>query len=248
MKISDDVLTVLKSATTDGNGLKLTGQLDRGLYAATNKVLVACGGKWNRKAQAHVFNGDAGDALDQLITTGEYTNRKVDLQQFYTPEALALQVVQAARIEPGMLTLEPSAGPGALAQKARAAGATVCCVDIDQKNVNTLEAAGFSAVCKDFLSMSPSDYGGDLFDRVIMNPPFANRADIRHVVHAHRFLRAGGRLVSIMSAGVSFRTDTLTREFTEFVVANRGGFVELAEGAFRQSGTMVRTVMAVLEA
>lgn len=248
MKITNDVLDVLKAASTNGNALALNGQLDRSLYDRTNKVLEACGGKWNRKAKAHLFEGDAGDALEQVVLTGEYTNRKVELQQFYTPEALALQVIQAAHIEPGMLVLEPSAGRGALARKARDAGAKVWCVDIDQKNVAALKADGFNAVCYDFLALSKHDFESTRFDCVVMNPPFANRADIRHVRHAINFLRPGGRLVAIMSAGVSFRTDTLAREFMDFLYFHDGGMVHVDEGAFRESGTMVRTVIASLKA
>lgn len=80
MKITNDVLDVLKAASTNGNALAINGQLDRSLYARTNKVLEACGGQWNRKAKAHLFEGDAGDALEQVVLTGEYTNRKVELQ------------------------------------------------------------------------------------------------------------------------------------------------------------------------
>ena len=57
MNISNEVLAVLSNAAMDGKNLKLTGQLDRALYVATNKVLELAGGKWNRKAQGHIFEG-----------------------------------------------------------------------------------------------------------------------------------------------------------------------------------------------
>lgn len=146
-----------------------------------------------------------------------------------------------------MLVLEPSAGRGALARKARDAGATVMCVDIDQKNVDTLVADGFSALCQDFLTMTPKHFECEVFDCVVMNPPFANRADIRHVMHAARFVKPGGRLVAIMSAGVDFRTDLLARQFHEFLRDNNGGLLHVDEGAFREAGTMVRTVIASMK-
>lgn len=57
MNIDSKVLDVLGNSTMDGNSLKLTGQLDRSLYVAVNKVLELAGGKWNRKSQSHLFDG-----------------------------------------------------------------------------------------------------------------------------------------------------------------------------------------------
>ncbi len=54
MRVEDDVLAVLSRAETNGNALVLIGQLDRLMYERTNKVLEAAGGKWNRKAKAHM--------------------------------------------------------------------------------------------------------------------------------------------------------------------------------------------------
>lgn len=240
MKIADDVLDVLKRAATEGNALALTGQLDRKLYERTNKVLEAAGGKWNRKARAHLFEGDAGDALDQLVLTGEYRDTKRELQQFYTPPALAAELVRLAFIKPGMEALEPSAGRGAIAQEARVAGAKVSCVEMDPGNAAHLIAAGFDSVrscC--FLSIQAAR----AFDAVVMNPPFAGRADIKHVTHAMGFLKHGCWLAAVMSAGVQFREDTLARDFRALVRKHDGFIRDVEPGAFREAGTMVHTVV-----
>ena len=44
---------------------------------------------------------------------------------------------------------------------------------------------------------------GDLgtFDRIVMNPPFANGDDIKHIMHALKMLKPGGRLVAICANG-----------------------------------------------
>jgi len=240
MRIDTDVLAVLTRATTEGNALTLTGQLDRKLYERTSKALEAAGGKWNKKARAHVFEGDAGDALDQLVTTGEYRDTKRELQQFYTPPALAATLVQLAFVKPGSEVLEPSAGRGAIAQELRVAGAKVSCVELDPKNAQALHAAGFEDVRNcDFLS-TPAVRA---FDAVVMNPPFAGRADIRHVTHALGFVKRGGWLIAVMSAGVQFREDAIGRDFRA-LVAKRDGFIrEVEDGAFKEAGTMVRTVI-----
>ncbi len=95
----------------------------------------------------------------------------------------------------------------------------------------------------DFLTVQPEP----VYDRVIMNPPFCRQADIKHVTHALRFLKPnGGLLVSVMSAGVTFRQNKLTTDFRQ-LVEERGGVIEkLPEGSFKASGTMVETVIAVI--
>ena len=96
----------------------------------------------------------------------------------------------------------------------------------------------------DFLNIQPDAS----YDRIVMNPPFAEQDDIRHVMHAFGFLRRNGRLVAIMSAGILFRANKLTTAFRDFV-ADRGGAIEpLPEGSFRSSGTAVNTCVVTITA
>jgi len=81
------------------------------------------------------------------------------------------------------------------------------------------------------------------FDRICMNPAFGRQRDIDHVLHAWKFLKIGGRLVSVMSAGVTFRQDRKTLSFREFVSANDGVIEHLPDDSFAESGTKVRTVV-----
>jgi 16S rRNA G1207 methylase RsmC len=144
--------------------------------------------------------------------------------------------------------LEPSAGLGAIVNAIHGftqRGEDVTCVEIDEHRVARLRErfAGHPVYHADFLTLAPALQ----FGRVVMNPPFAKQADIDHVLHAHRWLKPGGRLVSVMSAGVLFRENRKTVDFREFVAAHRGRFVDLPEGAFRESGTDVRTCYVVME-
>jgi hypothetical protein len=84
VRIPTDVLTVLDHAETTGNELRLTGQIDRNLYVLTNKTLEAAGGKWNKKAKAHLFTNPAADVLDAILSTGEVTSPR-DFGYFPTP-------------------------------------------------------------------------------------------------------------------------------------------------------------------
>jgi predicted RNA methylase len=243
-QISQDVLKVLDAATIKGALLTLNGNLDRKLYTDTNKVIEAAGGKWNKKAKAHVFDGEAIDAVEPIILTGEYRLTKQDFGQFDTPELLAEQVVDIADVQAGMAILEPSAGIGRIASAVRRVGAFVTCWEIDEKRAAKLQPVAHSLNVGNFLEAEPAP----VFDRVVMNPPFAKQDDIRHVSHAFRFLRPGGLLVAIMSNSVMFRDNKLTTEFRDFVNAHGGTFEPLPEGSFKSSGTGVNTCVVTMVA
>ena len=245
MRVDNAVLAVLSVAATEGNQLFLTGQLDRKLYEKTNKVLEAAGGKWNRKAKSHVFESDAADRIDQIIVSGEVEIPKDEFNYFPTPPDVVDRLMEIARIELGMLCLEPSAGRGAIAVAMHAAGAFVHMIELMAANHQALVDLGIPGsvvTMADFLMSCPNP----VYDRVVMNPPFAKQADIKHVMHALKFMRPDGLLVSVMSAGVMFRDNRLTQDFRD-LVRSRGGEIEaLPDGAFKASGTMVNTVVVTI--
>ncbi|BBE51122.1 type 11 methyltransferase [Ferriphaselus amnicola] len=240
----DDVLAVLSRAETNGHALVLTGQLDRRMYERTNKVLEAAGGKWNRKAKAHLFDNEAATRVDQIILSGEVDVPKDEFNFFPSPPAVVERLMELADVSHGMRVLEPSAGKGAIAFACADAGARVDCYELMEENFVALagDVRLGSVRHMDFLAQVPEAS----YDRVVMNPPFAKQADIRHVLHALRFLKLGGLLVSVMAASVAFRDNKLTADFRE-LIRQRGGDIEaLPEGAFKASGTMVRSVIVTI--
>lgn len=241
MKISNDVLAILSAGTTNGNQYVLpAGQLDRAMYTKVNKVLEAAGGKWNRSAKAHVFSYDAEQRMDEIIVSGEVEVPKDEFEFFPTPDFIVDQMLDIAQVYEGAKVLEPSAGMGAIATQAANLGALVDCYELMQANfdhLNSLE--GLNSVTKiDFLAVEPVNK----YDFVLMNPPFSKRQDVKHVEHAKKFLTQGGVLVAIMSAGIEFRQDKLTQEFRTTVTVSK-----LPEGSFKESGTMVNTVIVTYQ-
>lgn len=237
-RIADPVLAVLAEGTCAGTRYLLPGQqLDRKMYEAVNDVLAALGGKWNRSAKAHVFASDCAPLLESAIETGTFC-KPGDMGWFPTPQALAVRVVAQAKVSAGDAVLEPSAGLGAIAFEALKRRAIVTCVEIDAGRAAKLRES-FSDVREgDFLAQPVQS----VFDRCVMNPPFAARADIRHVLHARQFLKPGGLLVAIMSGSVAFRTDRLTDDFRRQCLSVE----QLPEGSFKDSGTAVNTVMVTI--
>lgn len=244
--VSRDELAVLAAATIDDAGvLYLPGQLERKLYEAANRIIEALGGTWSRKAKGHVFDQHPGERIDAVLQSGIIPKSgKVENYGFFvTQPELADATIARCGLRPGMTSLEPSGGEGALASRAAhiVGIENVTVVELQEKNVATLREQGFAPIQGDFLAYRP-ERG---FDVVVMNPPFSRQADIDHVQHAWAMVNPGGRLVAIMAASVGFRSNAKTTAFRELIAAY-GELFENPEGSFKASGTNVNTVTVVL--
>jgi predicted RNA methylase len=86
----------------------------------------------------------------------------------------------------------------------------------------------------------------ELFDAVIMNPPFTERGDSNawatHLQLAWQLLRPGGRMVAISPASYRFSTRRAAAQVRDLVDGGGGTVVELPEGTFRNAGTNVHAV------
>lgn len=245
--IDAEVMAVLRRCTADEKGIYLpAGQLERKLYSKVDAVLKELGGKWMTKLGGHKFaEGDPVEVLAAVQATGAYVSPK-DFGFFPTPPEVAARAIAAAQLEPGMLLLEPSAGMGGLLDHAAPVVGVenVVAVELLPKNVEALTRKGYPVLAGDFLAMTPEP----IFDVVLMNPPFERLGDVEHVEHAARFLKPTGHLVSIMSPSFTFNSAKKAQAFRD-LLEQAGEVVEDVEaGAFKSSGTDIRTVIVRLEA
>jgi predicted RNA methylase len=208
-----------------------------------------------RKAKAEPDGGNGtAERLAELKDRGQDAKAEplyVDARTEYfpTPPAVVQRMIGAADLEPGMTVLEPSAGTGAIAGPVHALGCNVDCVELSADLARVLDNACYRQVIRaDFLEYGPRDNpaGAEYYDRVLMNPPFSRQADIAHVRHALGFVKPGGLLVAIMSAGVEFRQDKTAEGFRKLVAGCGGRIERLPDDSFEKSGTSVRTVMVTI--
>jgi len=167
---------------------------------------------------------------------------------FASPDEVADRVIGYANLrqtgsnaEP-LLVLEPSAGTGNLARRCVEQGSVVRCCEIHPERAAQLRAQEIYVLTADFLTVGPSR----TYDRVVMNPPFDRERDIDHVMHAFKFLKPGGRLVSVMSAGTEFRETKKSAAFRKFVEERNGTFVDLPPRSFASVGTNCNTVILII--
>lgn len=165
-------------------------------------------------------------------------------QLFPTRRDIAERMAELLDVQPGHRVLEPSAGTGVLigALGARMFGhnperGAFIAVEYNLKLAGQLitEFPLANVFCADFLVWEPD--GVAKFDRVIMNPPFENGADIKHILRALSWLQPGGRLVAICANGP--RQQEKLRPLADH-------WEELPADAFAHAGTNVRAALLVI--
>ena len=252
--IPEEVLTILSTVEIEDHNVRITAQLDRKLYLAVNKVLGRIGGTWNRKAKAHVFDVDPTERLEVVINSG-VLDPKVKTGYFPTPAVIVDRMIELADINYTHLILEPSAGQGhicdAVCEKLRLSPdwALLMLCEILPENRHILMEKGYVVEELEFFEFAKEILKTESnFDRIVMNPPFERQADIDHVTAAYNLLAHGGILVTIMSAGVLFRQNKKTVEFRDNIMESHGTYLDrLPAGTFKESGTMVNTILLRLE-
>ena len=203
---------------------------------------------------------DAVAALEPSHT--KRSEEQVRLQQFSTPLPLAYAALQAARIGPDDVVLEPSAGTGMLAVMAecalggRAGGAL---------HLNEIAAVRAGLLAEIFPGAALSRHNAEsIADRlpnlrptvVLMNPPFSatpgigrirHDADLRHLRSAFPMLPPGGRLAAITSAHCVPGDDAWNTAFASLDDA-RVAFTMAIDGrAYARRGTGFDTRLTVLD-
>lgn len=165
---------------------------------------------------------------------------------FPTPKPLAARMVEMANIRNGDEILEPSAGIGhicgAISEHAHAAGidVDVIAVECDAMLAAHLEETGQAVHRADILTVTGR------VDRVVMNPPYERKQDLRHVRHCFGMLRDGGRLVALISAGFQHRADRETCDFREWLQSETiVDHCEILEDAFKGADSLRQTGVRV---
>lgn len=201
---------------------------------------------------------DRPEDLEEILAHGDAVhNHKTDFDFFFTPEAVALHMIQVADIRNGMKVLEPSAGEGHIASFFPfGEHLDVYVVEITQSRFKKLERLFeyqkpyqwnyVMLINKDFLSESiKKNLEPESFDRVVMNPPFTN--DMQHVIEAMKYLKPSGRLVTILPEGWFFRKDKRAVAFRKYMEIHAGRSIELDAGIFAEAGTKIKARIVILE-
>jgi hypothetical protein len=175
-------------------------------FAEAVQVLLSIGAVADRVLPHRFhFDYDAAPVLREIVINGCIPDR-VSHQFYPTPPRLAEQVVALAEIGDDDRVLEPSAGQGDLAVYLPAQRTT--CVEVAGLHCAVLKARAVGEVVQaDFLEWAVAEsQRGRRFERVVMNPPFADGRALRHLDAAATLVADGGILVAVLPGSLRGRT------------------------------------------
>jgi protein-L-isoaspartate O-methyltransferase len=136
------------------------------------------------------------DTLTRLeVEQIKQTAIAIGIWDFYpTPQSVIEQMLIFAELQPHHRVLEPSAGSGDLAIALANLGINnINCFELNPLLQKALRLQGFNVLGDDFLKSQPKP----IYDRVLANPPFANNGVANHTQQAFKFLKPGGRLITL---------------------------------------------------
>lgn len=240
---------ILQKCTVDGNIVRLPeGQLDRKLYQEVAKSLELIGGKWKGgKVMGFIFPNDPTELLEQ-IANGENRNLKKEFQFFATPDDVSDWIVnEFAFLQSNFKVLEPSAGQGSII---KAIQRLIPEINVDYCELMDVNRTFLSKIPNttflqdDFLTLNGKE---NYYDLIVANPPFSKNQDIDHIRKMHECLNKGGRIVTIASTHWQLSNNKKETEFRNWLEKLEASTYYFPKGTFKESGTMVSSVLIVID-
>jgi hypothetical protein len=226
-RISKLAKAALLKATVEDDAITVPEAVTSTVRQEMDAVLQALGGRWYHTRQAYVFAGplglDLADRYYEVVTAGAWVD---DVTGFAFPSWLARHMVEVVDVQGTHRVMEASSGETSLVP------AILARVEAPEQIVTCPTPEG--------LLSYPA---GTPFDRVVLRPPKTGGAGFDHVRRAMALTKPGGRLVSVLSAGIVGRQDRAHRDLhQEFL--RHGSIVAIPE---RMLGGVpgVRPVLAV---
>ena len=172
------------------------------------------------------------------------TSVSKDLQFYWSPESVVVEALEFARVPDlrewrrsdtaqQLRVLEPSCGDGRILDLVNAYGHSAFGIEYHAGRAAAARAKGHGVLTANFLECPPRVE----FDVVVMNPPFYGRHYLQHVRHALKFLKPGGRLVSVLPATAHYDHGELD-----------GDWLDLPVASFAEAGTNIPTGLLKMRA
>lgn len=228
-------------------------------YRDIKYVIESIGCHWRERYNGFVTSGkpdrikyrlESLIGKDHLLISQEKLF-KIENKFYPTPASVATHMVETANIGKYTSVLEPSAGRGALFKLIKRKTIVGRAVECNKKNFDILKSMGFISIYnltfEEYYSTYICNHIHDYYDRVVMNPPFDNGLDCKHIMMAYNALANGGRLVALMAENNLFYDTPIAKEFKEFLSKTTYTIEAVPYGKFKESGTSVDVVMVVID-
>lgn len=210
-------------------------------YDKLKPYMESMGGHWRERLKGFVFSLNS-------LERNEYSRWKEDIQYFPTPKSVAKRVIELAELDNCKYKpyiLEPSAGTGNLLDAIpNNIEYDLHAIEPECINANTLKEKGYKVELCSFEEFYNKYKGTErAITHVIMNPPFSLGRDIHHTRLAYELLKEGGTLVSIVSENSLYYDNEDSMKFNKWLKQCNAHIEPIPNGAFKESGTTVDTVI-----
>lgn len=230
-------------------------------YDRLRWVMESYGGRWNERCKGFKFNEFNDEKLKSIkadLSVGfvnlseEKRNRERDAF-FPTPTNIVHKMIEIAGLKPDSIMLESSAGTGRILDEARKIMNSLdnfVVIELNESRQQVLRSKGyrvdFGGTFEDSLKDPEILKKLKRCDKVVINPPFKNDMDVKHLLISYMVCADKADIVSIMQENSLYYNRSIHRVFKEFLnLIGKDAYEvkSLPAGSFKSEMTTVDTVI-----
>lgn len=230
-------------------------------YDRLRWVMESYGGRWNERCKGFKFNKFDDEKLKSIkadlsvgfVNLSEEKRTREKDAFFPTPVKVVDKMIKTANLKPDSIMLESSAGTGRILDEAKKVINSIdnfVVIEMNGERQRILRDKGykvdFNGTFEDSLNDSETLKKIKNCDKVVINPPFKNDSDVKHLLISYMFCADNADVVSILQENSLYYDRQIHRVFKEFLsLIGKDAYevVSLPAGSFKDELTTVDTVI-----
>ena len=230
-------------------------------YDRLRWVMESYGGRWNERCKGFKFNEFDDEKLKSIkadlsvgfVNLSEEKRTREKDAFFPTPVKVVDKMIRTANLKPDSIMLESSAGTGRILDEAKKVINSVdnfVVIEMNSERQRILRDKGykvdFNGTFEDSLKDSETLKKIKNCDKVVINPPFKNDSDVKHLLISYMFCADNADVVSILQENSLYYDRQIHKVFKEFLsLIGKDAYevVSLPAGSFKDELTTVDTVI-----
>lgn len=230
-------------------------------YDRLRWVMESYGGRWNERCKGFKFNEFDDEKLKSIkadlsvgfVNLSEEKRTREKDAFFPTPVKIVDEMIEIADLKPDSIMLESSAGTGRILDEARKIISSLdnfVVIELNESRQQVLRSKGyhvdFGGTFEDSLKDPEILKKLKRCDKVVINPPFKNDMDVKHLLISYMVCADKADIVSIMQENSLYYNRSIHRVFKEFLnLIGKDAYEvkSLPAGSFKDELTTVDTVI-----
>ena len=230
-------------------------------YDRLRWVMESYGGRWNERCKGFKFNEFDDEKLKSIkadlsagfVNLSEEKRTRERDAFFPTPVKVVDKMILTANLKPDSIMLESSAGTGRILDEAKKVINSVdnfVVIEMNGERQRILRDKGykvdFNGTFEDSLKDSETLKKIKNCNKVVINPPFKNDSDVKHLLISYMFCADNADVVSILQENSLYYDRQIHRVFKEFLsLIGKDAYevVSLPAGSFKDELATVDTVI-----